>query len=245
MVTQCPSRVPEHELRRPVARTPPAGCVATSVRRRPRRTSGCGSGPRDPLMRSGRDPEVAGGDQHLDRDRGAPGQRVAQPGEHVGAVEVDAVRWCWSGGRAPRGGASVVGSRRRSTGRSSHWRRPQTSSGSQGSWKSQTYQLCRTCGSSRSRPRHVEAHAAEVVERRSAGRGVRRHPTLEPRVPGLGGEHVPAGDGAPVVGDEVHLLARRKGGVEHGDQVLDEHARCGTTRGRSACWIARTRARRR
>ena len=170
-----------------------------------------------------------------DGDRRTPGQWLAQAGDDVGAVEVDAVLgvFCRTSGPTAAARGRVEGAptgARTATGGG-----PTPISGSQGTWKSQTYQLCSTWGSSRSRPLHVDARLPRWSRDGPLAGGVRRDPALEPRVPGLGGEHVPAGDRAPVVRDQVHAFARSGGSRRARRSGPRRAARCGTTTARSAC----------
>ena len=226
------------------ARTPRGGRAATSGRRRPRRVSGHGSGPPNPQLSGGKPRNRAL------RRRAAPAPKCAM----AGGRGAEGSRWrgrgrccAWSCvvRHVPMAAARSSGPGDRSPDGPADWRCPQTRSGSHGIWKSQTYQLRSTCGSSRSLPLQRHADAAEVVQRGTAAGGVRRQATLEPRVPRLGGDHVPACDRPPVVPDEVDAFAGREGRVEHRDQVLDEQGGAVRRSPASDGWSAPTRGRRR
>ena len=127
-----------------------------------------------------------------------PGSR--RRGSDVGAVEVDAVPRRSAATSRPQG-SRLDGrvERRRSAGGAATGRGARPARGATAPGRARRTSCARTCGSSRSRPRQTWSRLPRWSSGRSADRGVRRHPALEARVPGLGGDDVPAGDRAPVV----------------------------------------------
>ena len=227
-------RVRAHEPRRPVRRAPRDGLAGTQwpaststrVRSRHRASRPSSDRRRDEGVAERRRRSCTG-------TRGAPRQRAAAAAGHVGAVEVDRLDTALCGHlAAPRQQVDRSGRGAASAGRMTPAPGARLSSGSTGIRKHQTYQLCRSCGSIRSRPRQVAVQRAEVVERRPADRGVRSR------------------SGPPVAGPRSRRRRRPSPRTEPQswptrctcspagtvasrtrDQVLDQHREVGTTTG--------------
>ena len=94
----------------------------------------------------------------------------------VGAVEVDRRHRRSAAPRAPRAAGARSGRGRRRAGGAAPGRGAQRTRGATAAGRPRRSSCAANCGSIRSRPPQVEVSAGEVVQRRSADRGVRRDP---------------------------------------------------------------------
>ena len=191
------------------------------------------------------DPEVAGRHDEQHRHRGAPGQRMPQARDHVGAVEVDAVLGVVPQLLAP---GQQVGGRVEPA---DHRARPAAADAARRARGAR--------GSGRARRTSCAAPEAAAAAGRSTTRPrlprwSRDGPLLEvydARRPSSRGSHVSAATTSQPAIEPQSCATRctcspgREGRVEHGDQVLDQQGGAVRRTARRAASTVPNRARRR